>query len=1033
VSTKRRRDSHPRSWRRTLRLYFRRFRIAIWLILFVLLWVGIYLNQVGLPGFIKRPLLANLQKRGVELEYSRLRLRGYRGIVADDVRLAGMDQPTMPRFAAQSADVRLNHAALLRLKLEVEGVTLHNGELRWDLDLTNQPPETMAITNIMANVRFLPGDQWELDQFDALYQGARFHITGHVTNASRLPGMFRSGGSRQAPELVLARLRRMQAQLNRIHFAQPPEFRLTFAGDAAVPSSFNGVFTLNAPDANTPWGSFEAAVLTARLDAAALLQGLSAHISLKADQVTTEWAGIGGLKAEFGAKMMTNDEIECDGTLHAAKVEGSWTTAREVAVKVNWTHGTNEWLPRLARAAIEAADVSNRWATVESVALNVRLQTPAEPLAMNDPGLGVWNKLLPYAVSVTGAATNASARGLNLKSVQIAADWDAPRLVVTELSGELAGGRARLQADLDVLTRQLEFDTHAALDFHQFEPLLTEKSRDWLGGFKWGQAPDVALRGWMVWPAWTNREPDWRSEVQPGLVLAGRVAATNIAYRDIDVRSVVTHLGYSNRVWHLPDLRLQRPEGTLQVDLRSEELSHDFQIGLRGQINPRALNLKLKGEGHHGPEHMESTNAPWLDAQVSGNWYDLARLSAAADIAWTNFSYRGEFIRTLAASVQYSNHVIQVFHPRMERDEGIATAAGVLFDIDAQKAYLTNAYTAINPQALAWMIGPKVAEAVKPYQFLKPPVAHVYGVIPLKGEQDADLHFDLAGGPFHWTKFRLPKISGQVHWANESVTLTNIVTSFYGGEGRGHAWFDVRQPGSAPFHFAVNVTNVDLHALMGDLHSPTNQLEGTLAGELVVTSANTTNWNSWNGYGRASLRDGLIWDTPVFGVMSTVMNGIVPGIGNSRASEASGTYTISNSVLRTRDLDIRASGMRLSYNGTVDFETRVNARVEAELLRDTWVVGKLFSTALWPVSKLFEYRVTGTLADPQTEPVYFVPRLFLAPFQSMKSVGEMFQKQESGFETLPDPLLPLPAVPDETPAGTNAPTATPPKADAPPE
>jgi len=117
----------------------------------------------------------------------------------------------------------------------------------------------------------------------------------------------------------------------------------------------------------------------------------------------------------------------------------------------------------------------------------------------------------------------------------------------------------------------------------------------------------------------------------------------------------------------------------------------------------------------------------------------------------------------------------------------------------------------------------------------------------------------------------------------------------------------------------------------------------------------------------------------------------------------------------------------------VDFETRVNARVEAELLRDTWVVGKLFSTALWPVSKLFEYRVTGTLAEPKTEPVYFVPRLFLAPFQSMKSMGGMFQKSEPGFETLPDPLLPLPVVPDETPAGTNAPIATPPKADAPTE
>jgi hypothetical protein len=998
--------------------------MTVWLILFVVLAVGIYLNQVGLPEFVKGPLLANLQKRGVNLEFSRLRLRGYRGIVADDVRLAGMGQPAMPRFAARSADVSLSYLALLRLNLEVESVTLREGELFWELNSTNQATGTMMITNIMAQLRFLPGDRWELTQFDALYQGANFHITGQVTNASRLPDLFRGDGPRQAPELVLARLRRANERLKEIHFAQPPKFRLRFAGDAANPTSFNGVFSLEAPDATTPWGNLADAVLSARLDAAALLQGNSAHINLKARHVTTKWTDVTGLETEFGARLMTNDEVECEGVLHASSVDGPWSTAKDVGVKMTWTHGTNEWLPRHASVTVDAADVSNRWGTVERFALAARQQTPSEPLAMNDPGLGVWNKFLPYAVSITGVATNASARGLDLKSVQIAADWNAPRLNITELSGELAGGRATLLADLDVLTRRLQFDAHAALDFHQFEPLLTEKSRDWLRGFKWEQAPDVALRGQLVWPEWTNRAPDWSGEVKPGITLAGRVAVTNVTIRDITARSVATHLNYSNRVWDLPDLTVHRPEGTLRVNLRSDEVSHDFAIAAQGQFDPRAVNLKVKGQGHHGLEHLQTTNAPWLDAQVSGDWYEPQELWVRANVAWTNFSYRGQAIVTANALLEYSNQILQVSHPRVERSDGIATADGLRFDFNAHKGYLTNGYTTTDPAAIAWIIGPHTAAAVAPYQFLKPPVARANGVIPLKGERDADLHFELEGGPFHWTKFRLPHIAGRVDWANESVTLTNLVTSFYGGEAKGHAWFDVSQRGSAPFRFAMQITNVDLHALMSDLHSPTNKLEGTLAGGLTVTSANTTNWNSWNGYGRASLKDGLIWDTPIFGVMSTIMNGIVPGIGNSRASEAAGTYTITNSVIYTRDLDIRALGMRLIYNGTVDFSTRVNARVEAELLRDTWVVGKLFSTALWPVSKLFEYRVTGTLADPKPEPVYLLPRIFLAPFQSMKSVGGIFQSRpDADYESLSGPSLPLLPMP----ADTNAPAAMPDK------
>ncbi|MCY7313931.1 MAG: hypothetical protein LH491_09965, partial [Pseudoxanthomonas sp.] len=35
----------------------------------------VYVNQVGLPDFVKRPLLAQLQARGLNMDFSRLRVR----------------------------------------------------------------------------------------------------------------------------------------------------------------------------------------------------------------------------------------------------------------------------------------------------------------------------------------------------------------------------------------------------------------------------------------------------------------------------------------------------------------------------------------------------------------------------------------------------------------------------------------------------------------------------------------------------------------------------------------------------------------------------------------------------------------------------------------------------------------------------------------------------------------------------------------------------------------------------------------------
>jgi hypothetical protein len=76
----------------------------------------------------------------------------------------------------------------------------------------------------------------------------------------------------------------------------------------------------------------------------------------------------------------------------------------------------------------------------------------------------------------------------------------------------------------------------------------------------------------------------------------------------------------------------------------------------------------------------------------------------------------------------------------------------------------------------------------------------------------------------------------------------------------------------------------------------------------------------------------------------------------------------------------------LQYRGTVNLEGQLNARVDAELLRDMWLVGPLVSTVFWPVTKLFEYRVTGTLADPRTQPVFVLPKLMLLPFHPLRTL-----------------------------------------------
>jgi hypothetical protein len=84
-----------RFWR-NCRTYFRRVRITVWLVILALLGGLVYLNRVGLPGFAKKPLLEKVRARGFDLQFSRLRLSWYHGLVAENVRFGRADEPLSP-------------------------------------------------------------------------------------------------------------------------------------------------------------------------------------------------------------------------------------------------------------------------------------------------------------------------------------------------------------------------------------------------------------------------------------------------------------------------------------------------------------------------------------------------------------------------------------------------------------------------------------------------------------------------------------------------------------------------------------------------------------------------------------------------------------------------------------------------------------------------------------------------------------------------------------------------------------------------
>jgi len=988
-------------WRKC-RVGFRWLRIAILLAVLALVCALLWFNRIGLPGFLKTPLVNTLRAQGIELQFTRLRLHFVRGFVAENVVVGHAAAPGNPTLSAAEVQLQLDYAALWHRRLELRGLALRRGRFTWPATAVS----TLTLTNLQAELRFQTNDTWSLDHFQADCDGIKLALAGEIAHGPEIRHWeIFQGPQPPGPPQPPAALRAITELLDRLHLAGGARFNLRVDGDARDLHSFVVRLGASVPMAQTPWGSARDVSLAADLAVPANLSPPPANIG---PQPSLGW--------------LTNFQpYRLTWTLRLAQLRSQRLNAGRLACAGSWLapdlnltnlsvvldSGRFEAQAHLhllasdpkspaAHLDIDAPTVQTPWGGARDLRLAADLAAAADApglqTASNSPSgdWGWWASLQPYRASWTLRLAQFRSTKLNADSVACAGSWLAPELAVTNFSAGLVGGGLEGQARLNVATHECVFTNRACFDFHATAALLPQEARHWLAQISWPQPPSLVAGGSLVLPPWTNRAPDWR-DARQSLRLAGEFAATNVAWPGIAFDAVRSHFSRSNYIWRVPDLVLARTNGTFAVSCFGSDATGNFLCHLQGALDLNALRPLLPTNAAGAFEIISLTVPPAVDADVCGRWGDFDSLGIQGNVWATNFSVRGEAVESFQTRAVYTNRVLDCWQPSLRRTEGQMTADRITVDFNAQRVYFTNGFSTADPQAVAHAIGPDTDRALAPYRFLRPPNARVNGYAPLRGSTDADLVFDVDGGPFVWLNLHSPHVAGQVHWLGQTLILTNVTAAFYGGQGAGFASFDfsVPHPG-ADYFLAATITSADLHLLASDFSTRTNHLEGALSGTLVLTRADTRDWRIPDGFGHATLRDGLLWDIPIFGVLSPALNKLSPNWGYSRATEAQADFVITNGVIRSDSLWIRTTMMRLDYTGTVDLHGNVNARVTAQLLRNTWIFGHLVSGLLWPVSKLFEYRVTGTLDRPQAKPVTpLLPDLLLLPLHPIRSFEDL--------------------------------------------
>jgi hypothetical protein len=1000
-----------------------------------------YLRSAGVPEFLKARLVAEFRAKGWSLQFDRLRLRGLQ-LLVDNVRLAREAGPSGgragPTILIPEAELALDQAILKLGRLRPERLRLSGARLSWPLSQSNAPQRQVSLDDIAADLSLLPNGVWTLAEFSGRFTGAELHVSGTITNASAMREWRKPAhaSTNDWPR----RVDELMRKLEQLQLAQPSALDLRVRGDGRDPASFEIALHLHSPKAawggntlqgldlvgtvlpsqTTPaastmkfdvriesalsgWGELREVRLTGQASGSLTNRSsqeldwqLSAG-SLLASSMTGQTVVVSGRTRPSGS---TLGPWQTELSVTADLVSTPWGDARANHLTASLAHGLPRLGPWEADWQIDAGPVESRWGQAAHAQLSGQLRPSVEWSNWRrvDTSWGLWTKVEPFEASWTCAVRGIDSPKLKMETLSCTGQWRAPEVVVHAFEAGLYGGRFQSSARLDVSTREVSGQARSDFDVHRVQLLLTKTAQRWLSQFGWETAPKTSAEIRLLLPSWTNARPQWREEVMPTIELAGEFAGSNGAFRGVPVAYARSHFTLTNLVWHLPDLLVKRPDGEATLDYTGSMATHTYRWRVDARVDPVALKPLLPEQAAQRVfDQLDFTLPPAVQGEVWGRWHEPETVGFSGRVSATNFTFRNELVSQLSGAVRFTNSMLSFADVLVRHDTQQVSVPSGRFDFTERVVYVTNAISTVDPDLVTRMIGPRVRAALQPYRFRTPPTVRISGRLPTFNTQDADVRFEVAGEGFSYWKFNVPSVTGDVHWRGDDLSITNVQASFYGGELAWQGRFDFSPPVGAQLAFQGTVKNADLHALMADLGKKTNNLQGTLEGQVVIDRAESDDWRSWEGSGWLRLRDGFLWGIPIFGFFSPVLNTVVPGLGNSAVKSGDTTFTIDQSVIRTSDLELKSPALRLRYDGSVDLKAQVHARMQAEILRDAWGVGRVISLVLWPLSKAFEYRITGSVYHPKSQPVY-IPRLLLWPLHPFRSIKTL--------------IVPSPAKPD---------------------
>ncbi len=551
-------------------------------------------------------------------------------------------------------------------------------------------------------------------------------------------------------------------------------------------------------------------------------------------------------------------------------------------------------------------------------------------------------------------------KGVNSKGLSADVTLEGPWLRAKNVLVVMAEGELRGEYEGRLDTREFAANAESSIDVKQIIPLVPPRDRPFFTQFKFGPPPHIIGTARGTWG-----KPE-------ATVATGKVALKNFIFRGIPLDEFTADVKIEKETATLTNALAKRPEGEARGNYRAGLRNNLFTVDFVSTIDPHAVKPAFDDNVDRFIDRFEFEKPPRIAGRMSGHFRDVHQLHWDGTVECSHpFQING--VKFTGGSTQQSHandHSIFTDF-RLTRAEGEIRGAGE-YDFPRQQTTLKNVVSTVDPHETARVFGEKSVKTIEPYQFREPPTLVWNGLLDSRDHANDDLRVKIEGKGFHYWKFTADEVKTDLSIKEQVLTLKEFDAAIYGGRLTGEASFEIGKT-PMPFRADVRLQKSDLQKITSAMTGNPSKVEGQLTARMNF-SATSAGAETIVGEGKTRVEDGLLWDAPIFGVVSRAVGKVFPGLGYLRATRAEMTFTCADGKLLTDNLEIDAGMTRLGYRGAYAFRDSLDFKVQAHVLGNTplSIIGFFFK----PLTKLFEFHVGGSLGEPKLRPLYLPKEIF---------------------------------------------------------